>query len=201
MTYYTNRYTVLSMETPDRILDAALRLFADRGYDAVSVQEIVEATGITKPPLYHHFGSKQGVLDALVAKNYEDWLARLQKATDYNGDLPLTVYNTARSFFDFAEERPVFHRFQHSMWYSALDSVSHRTVAPYLLRQHRLLEGFFKNAGRDHGNLCGHHTTYAITFAGMINGYITSLQSVNEPFTEKVVNEAVRQFMYGIFAL
>jgi TetR/AcrR family transcriptional regulator len=189
------------MTTPERILDVALRLFAERGYDAVGVQEIVDASGITKPPLYHHFGSKQGVLEALAAKNYEDWFARLQEAAVYSGDLPLTVFNTAKAFFDFAEEKPVFHRLQHSMWYSAPESVSHRTVAPYLMRQHRLLEELFKKASKDHGNLKGHHTTYAITFTGMINGYITSLQSVNAPFTEKVVNEAVRQFMYGIFAL
>ena len=176
-------------------------MFADRGYDAVSVQEIVEAAGITKPSLYHHFGSKQGVIEALAAENYCDWFARLEIAAAYHGDLPLTVYNTARTFFDFAHQRPVFHRFQHSMWYSAPDSVSRRTVAPYLHRQHRLLEELFQKAARDHGNLRGHHTTYAITFTGMLNGYITSLQSVGSVFTDALVHEASKQFMYGIFAL
>ena len=189
------------METRDRILDAALHLFADRGYDAVGVQEIALAADTTKPPLYHHFGSKEGLLDALLSLSYERWFERLAPAADYRGDLPLTVYETARAFFDFAGECPVFHRLQLSMWYSAPDSTPRRAVAPHLLRQHRILERLFEAAARDHGNLRGHQATYAITFAGMVNGYITSLASVNEPFTPEVIHTAVRQFLYGVFAL
>ena len=51
------------MENRDHILDCALRLFAARGYDAVGVQEIVELAGLTKPTLYHYFGSKRGLLE------------------------------------------------------------------------------------------------------------------------------------------
>ncbi|MCZ7604498.1 MAG: TetR/AcrR family transcriptional regulator [Planctomycetota bacterium] len=48
------------------ILREAAALFATRGYDAVSVREIVEASGVTKPALYYHFGSKEGVARAMV---------------------------------------------------------------------------------------------------------------------------------------
>ena len=65
----------LCMDNRSNILSCALRLFATRGYDAVGVQEIVEAAGITKPTLYHYFGSKQGLLDALL-KEYFDQLYR-----------------------------------------------------------------------------------------------------------------------------
>lgn len=47
------------------LLREAARLFAERGYDAVSVREIVEACGCTKPAMYYHFGSKDGVAVAL----------------------------------------------------------------------------------------------------------------------------------------
>lgn len=45
----------------ERILSTALDLFAIKGYDATAVREICEAAGITKPTLYHFFGSKDGV--------------------------------------------------------------------------------------------------------------------------------------------
>ncbi|HIS80092.1 MAG TPA: helix-turn-helix transcriptional regulator [Candidatus Scatomonas merdavium] len=39
------------MENRERLLEAALSLFYEKGYDAVGVQEIVEAAGVTKPTL------------------------------------------------------------------------------------------------------------------------------------------------------
>ena len=49
-----------------RILNEALRLFAHNGYGSTSIREIAEAAGITKPTLYYHFGSKEGLFHALV---------------------------------------------------------------------------------------------------------------------------------------
>jgi len=62
---YTDRYTT-PMDNRSTILARALELWSERGYDAVGVQEIVDAAGITKPTLYHYFGSKRGLLDCLI---------------------------------------------------------------------------------------------------------------------------------------
>jgi len=53
---------------PQRLLAAATRLFAERGYDRTSVQEIVEAAGVTKGALYHYFGSKDDLLHEVYAR-------------------------------------------------------------------------------------------------------------------------------------
>ncbi|MGX2998105.1 TetR/AcrR family transcriptional regulator [Streptomyces sp. JNUCC 64] len=53
---------------PQRLLAAATRLFADRGYDRTSVQDIVEAAGVTKGALYHYFGSKEDLLQEIYAR-------------------------------------------------------------------------------------------------------------------------------------
>jgi TetR/AcrR family transcriptional regulator len=44
-----------------RLLDAASRLFAQKGYSATTVREIVEAVGVTKPVLYYYFENKEGL--------------------------------------------------------------------------------------------------------------------------------------------
>jgi TetR/AcrR family transcriptional regulator len=54
-------------ETRDRIIGTALDLFSRRGYEGTGIQEIVDGAGVTKPSLYYHFGSKQGLLEALAA--------------------------------------------------------------------------------------------------------------------------------------
>ena len=59
------------MDNRTNLLDCALNLFAARGYDAVGVQEIVEAAGVTKPTLYHYFVNKRGLLDVLLQSGFE----------------------------------------------------------------------------------------------------------------------------------
>ncbi|WP_420856207.1 TetR/AcrR family transcriptional regulator [Streptomyces abyssalis] len=59
---------------PQRLMAAATRLFSERGYDRTSVQEIVEAAGVTKGALYHYFGSKDDLLHEIYGR-----LLRLQQ--------------------------------------------------------------------------------------------------------------------------
>jgi AcrR family transcriptional regulator len=66
-----------------QILQQATRLFAARGFDGTSVQEIAEAVGIRKPSLLYHFASKdelhQAVLDQVLAR-WSDVMPRLLMA-------------------------------------------------------------------------------------------------------------------------
>jgi AcrR family transcriptional regulator len=48
------------------LLDAAARLFAERGYDRVTLEEIGGAAGISGPAVYRHFAGKQAVLGAIL---------------------------------------------------------------------------------------------------------------------------------------
>lgn len=54
------------MTTRDRILNEALTLFAENGYDGTSVEEIADKVGIKAPSLYNHFKGKEDILNALI---------------------------------------------------------------------------------------------------------------------------------------
>lgn len=54
------------MATKDKILEAALALFAEDGYDGTSVEEIAKQVGIKAPSLYKHFRGKEDILNALI---------------------------------------------------------------------------------------------------------------------------------------
>ena len=54
--------------TKERILEEALRLFAQNGYLATSMSNIAEKVGITKAALYKHYDSKQEILDCIVER-------------------------------------------------------------------------------------------------------------------------------------
>ncbi|ACU35552.1 TetR family transcriptional regulator [Actinosynnema pretiosum subsp. pretiosum] len=53
---------------PERLITAATRLFAAKGYDRVAVQEVVEQAGVTKGAMYHYFGSKDDLLAEIYGR-------------------------------------------------------------------------------------------------------------------------------------
>lgn len=53
-------------------MEEAMRLFADRGFAGTSLQDIADATGLTRPALYHYFASKEDLLSRLVSELTED---------------------------------------------------------------------------------------------------------------------------------
>ncbi len=65
-------------DTRQRYLLTALELFSQRGFEAVSLSQIAEAVGVTKPALYKHFKSKQDLFDAIIQMSDEGFAARMR---------------------------------------------------------------------------------------------------------------------------
>ena len=134
-----------------------------RGYDAVGVQEIVDAAGITKPTLYHYFGSKHGLLEEVLSEHFGSLNKEVEKAAQYNGDLVLTLEKTTRAFFEFSSRYPVFYRLMLSLWFAPKDSEGQKAVSIYnqhLFEDDRVFiftgcEGTWKYAGQT-DELFGH---------------------------------------------
>jgi AcrR family transcriptional regulator len=69
-------------QTRARLLAAAREVFAERGYNGASLELVSEHAGCTKGALYDHFGSKEGLLLALVDEQYARRLDQAQLASD-----------------------------------------------------------------------------------------------------------------------
>jgi TetR/AcrR family transcriptional regulator len=178
----------------------ALELWSERGYDAVGVQEIVESAGVTKPTLYHYFGSKRGLLDALIDERSAGLRDSLAAAADYRGDLVATLEAVIRAYFAFAQANPAFYRLQLAFWFAPPQSDEHQAVMARNLNQHAVLERLFEAAAADHGNMRGRHRAYAATFLGMINTYIGLWLNGYADLDDRLVYEAVHQFQHGIYS-
>jgi len=64
-----------------QLFDVALSLFAERGYESTTMEEIAEAAGVTKPLVYQHFASKRALYLEVVDTVAEDLLSSIGAAT------------------------------------------------------------------------------------------------------------------------
>jgi AcrR family transcriptional regulator len=95
----------------DRILKTALELFSTKGYDATSVREVCEAAGVTKPTLYHFYGSKEGVYRALVEGTLEEYRGRVRDLVSSPGAVSERLRRVVRAHFEYTRERRELVRF------------------------------------------------------------------------------------------
>jgi AcrR family transcriptional regulator len=75
-----------SQATRTALLEAARELFSDPGYAAVSTEEIVQAAGVTRGALYHHFRDKRDLFAAVVEQVEQEVVERVAEAALGAGD-------------------------------------------------------------------------------------------------------------------
>ena len=148
-------------DTKERILKKALELFAENGYDAVSVGEIAKAVGIKAPSLYSHFPSKQAIFNAIV----EDTASQYEKYTD---EIDIHVQNAKKYMTVFTEitEEALMRKVRQIFLYSLQDESISRFRRMMTIEQFRSekLSAFYTE--RYVERMVRYHTAI---FKGLIN--------------------------------
>lgn len=137
-------------ETRARIMQAAIELFSERGFDAASVDEICAEAGVSKGAFYHHFESKQALFLALL----DGWLKNIDNAIEASRDesVPETFMQITEAFpyiFGSAGEHlPMFLEFW--MQASRDEKIWQASIAPYR-RYHKYFTSLIQR-GMDEGS-------------------------------------------------
>jgi AcrR family transcriptional regulator len=187
------------------ILEKALELFAERGYEAVGVAELCEASLVTKPTLYHYYGSKRGLLDAILSERGGILASRVKEAAFYAaGDcargVPDGLERIAAAFARSAREDESFARLRLTLAFAPPSNEGGRAAAALNEAIFNDVETFFREASEDHGNMRGRSRPYAAAFIGTIDTYVGLYLARRSSLGDEIVRGAVRQFMYGIFS-
>jgi TetR/AcrR family transcriptional regulator len=94
------------LRTDERILDAALGLFATRGYDATSLDAIAAELGVRKQTILYWFANKEALLDAVVERSATELSAALEAALVDAGSGLDRIDAVLREVFRFGVRRP-----------------------------------------------------------------------------------------------
>lgn len=193
------------MENRERILACALELFYQKGYDAVGIQEVCQTAGITKPTLYHYFGSKFGLLETLLEHEFGNLMQSLTEASRAATGVHDSLYAIATTLIDFANANTSAYMLLMSFCYSARESETYQAVRPYMSCLYNHAVQVFERAAKELGNMNGRQDQFAIGFLGLINHYILMRGYQNTRDGGFVVSEEtkrrlIHQFMHGIYS-
>jgi AcrR family transcriptional regulator len=87
-----------------QLLDVARKLFAEKGFDTTSVEEIAARAGVSKPIVYEHFGGKEGIYAVVVDREIQALLNALTGALEVPGHPKVLVERATLALLGYIEE-------------------------------------------------------------------------------------------------
>lgn len=92
-------------ERREQLLDVGRNVFAEKGYEPASIEEIAQRARITKPVVYEHFGGKEGLYAVIVDREVQSLLNRIEDALD--ADHPREMLEQAAlAFLSYIQDQP-----------------------------------------------------------------------------------------------
>jgi len=88
----------------EQLLDIGRELFAQRGYEATSIEEIATHADVSKPVVYEHFGGKEGLYAVVVDREMERLLTRMTSALSGGGHPRELLERAAVALLDYIED-------------------------------------------------------------------------------------------------
>lgn len=189
------------IDNKENILKVALKLFADKGYQSVGIQEIVTTSNITKPTLYHYYGNKKGLLESILKRYYSEMIDILKKSSNYDGDLVKTLTNFSKEYFNYSEQNKDFFYLQLSMTFVPPSNEVSSIIEPFHKKFNNLIIDIFKQSIWTHGNIRNNADILARTLLGSLNFYALGIINGSLEKDEDLVYKFVKQYIYGVYTL
>lgn len=90
-------------ERREQLLDVARSLFAEKGFDGASVEEIAHRASVSKPVVYEHFGGKEGVYAVVVDRETRELLSRMTSALAEDAHPRIMLERAAGALLDYVD--------------------------------------------------------------------------------------------------
>lgn len=105
-----DRVRMSGQERREQLLDVGRKLFAEKGFEAVSVEEIAAKAGVSKPVVYEHFGGKEGLYAVVVDREMTYLLLSISEALgdlkDSSSNARVLLERAGFALFDYIDQYP-----------------------------------------------------------------------------------------------
>ena len=187
-------------DTKLSLLQKGLILFSQAPYEDGAAQDIANAAGVTKPTLYHHFGSKLGFYEAVFAYYTAPFCDLIAQTTEYRHDLTHNLNETARTAIDFFMSHEETYQMLEYASITSPNAEHHEFVQAFWNDLIGCFEKLFQSAVVQHGNLANKTQTSAWLFIYTVRAGIHIVLKDRNKYTPDMPYKLVHQFMYGLFS-
>ncbi|GAB2668833.1 TetR/AcrR family transcriptional regulator [Gordonia jinhuaensis] len=178
-----------------QLIDVARGLFAERGFEATSIEEIAQRAGVSKPVVYEHFGGKEGLYAVIVDREMETLLDMVTASLTENRSR-FRVQQVALALLTYMEERTEgFRILVRGVPTNTGETVTYSSLLNDAISQvEHILAGDFQRRGRD-ASLA---PLYAQALVGMVSFTAQWWLDVREPSKEVVAAHLVNLCWNGL---
>ena len=181
-----------------KLLEAAIRLFAQKGYPATSTREIVEAAGVTKPMLYYYFQSKEGLLAAAMGHFLDAFHERLRRVVSEPRDPYEQLVELVWAHLDFCQEHKPLARLFYALYFGPDDQKCLVDLQKYADQGHELLTQGAAQAIAAHLVRPDGEADFVMALHGMINIWVIAALNgeaeLHVPLARRIVDDLLRGF-------
>jgi TetR/AcrR family transcriptional regulator, cmeABC operon repressor len=190
-----------------KIVDVAHRLFLDKGYENVSMQDIVKASGGSLATLYKHFGNKSQLLVYVIEQKSEELFGEWgRQSANYEGRLKAFLDMIGKSYLDILVEDDalLFNRLAASLGYLEETKAINEKFLQIMMRPVRVVAEYLeheKACGRidvEDTTLCAHQFLSSLEEPFMFPRILGVQTDISEERRMKALRQIVTIFCRGI---
>jgi AcrR family transcriptional regulator len=99
----TSRARMTGKQRREQLIDVGRKLFAQKGFEGTTVEEVASKAGVSKPVVYEHFGGKEGLYAVVVDREIAALLGAITGALTSEGSPRALLERAALAFLDYVE--------------------------------------------------------------------------------------------------
>jgi AcrR family transcriptional regulator len=187
-----------AIEQREKLLETALALFAEHGFEGTTIKELSERAGVSMGLMYHYFKNKESLLEAIVSKH--SFIPRLRQAINEDNDHLPAGERFRKLIFDFyillGEEKELMQIFlQEGRSNAVIQRVWRKTLSEGLTLIQGYLDGLIKK------RIIKPHNTEVTArsfFSTVVVMRFTEDIWPTKVSPQKIISELVENMLYGI---
>ncbi|MEK7794949.1 MAG: TetR/AcrR family transcriptional regulator [Candidatus Hydrogenedentota bacterium] len=198
MAITTTKYpdSAVKPETRERLLSAAITLFAEKGYDATSIREIIDAAGVTRPALYYYFENKEALFTHLVQQQFALATAEIDQIFISIADCPQRLRALAKTVFKRAKSSPEMLRILLNFFFApTIDEMRLDKEALGRERFDRIVA--IMREGVASGEVRGQPEALALAFSALVDMHVMATIYDESVLTDELADALVDLFLHG----
>jgi AcrR family transcriptional regulator len=184
------------MENKEKLLNAALFLFDEKGYQGVGIQEICNTVGVSKPTMYHYFGSKLGLFESIFETNLSEDIKYLEREASYNGNFVNSIQKLTFALAECSSRNTVLYHLLFSYILSSKKSEDSEVAQKYLNKIYEITLNLFTKSKEQNGNMNNREKQFTYSYLAVVVDYLNRHEM--DENKEQGLYGLLHQFQFGI---